>query len=128
MKDTADIARFRENWQGEVDSAPEYSALAAVEREHKIATVYLNLAKMEEAHIFFWEERLRRAGASPGRREPSWRSRVLRWIARRFGPETVISTIAAKETANRNVYAHQAETRWTRMHPKNAGTPWFWAN
>jgi vacuolar iron transporter family protein len=116
MKNTADISRFRENWQDEVDSAAEYSALAAVEPEPKIAAVYSNLAKMEEAHISFWEERLRRVGAPLGRRKPSWRSRVLRWIARRFGPETVISTIAAKETASRNVYANQAETRGTRMH------------
>jgi vacuolar iron transporter family protein len=125
MKDTVEISRFRENWQDEVDSAAEYSALAAVEPEPKIAAVYSNLAKMEEAHISFWEERLRRVGAPLGRRKPSWRSRVLRWIARRFGPETVISTIAAKETASRNVYANQAETRGTRMHSPEASAAAF---
>jgi vacuolar iron transporter family protein len=116
MKDTVEISRFRENWQDEVDSAAEYSTLAAVEPDPKIAEVYSNLAKMEEAHVSFWEEQLRRAGASAGPRTPSWRSRVLRWMGRRFGPETVISTIAAKEAADRNVYADQAETRGTRMH------------
>jgi hypothetical protein len=116
MKDTADISRFRENWQDEVDSAAEYSALAAVEPDPKIAEVYSNLARMEETHISFWEEQLRKAGASVGQRNPSWRSRVLRWIGRHFGPETVVSTIAAKEAANRNVYAIQTETRGTRLN------------
>jgi hypothetical protein len=116
MKETSDISRFLENWQDEVDSAAEYSTLVAVETDPKIAQVYSNLAKMEEAHVSFWEERLRQAGASPGPRQPSWRGRVLTWLGRRFGPETVISTIAAKETADRNIYANQVETRGTRMH------------
>ena len=77
MKNTTDIMRFRENWQDEVDSASEYRALAAVEPDPKIAKIYSNLARMEEAHIAFWEDRLRRAGATLGERVPSWRSRIL---------------------------------------------------
>jgi len=47
---------------------------------------------MEEAHINFWEDRLRAAGAHLDARRPSCRSRILSWMARRFGPETVLST------------------------------------
>jgi vacuolar iron transporter family protein len=115
VKNTPDIKRFRENWQDEVDSAAEYRALAAVEPDPKIAEVYSNLARMEEAHIAFWEDRLRRAGAALGERLPSWRSRILGWLARRLGPEVVLSTIAAKEAADRNGYAVQAETHGTQM-------------
>jgi len=53
VKNTTDIMRFRENWQDEVDSASEYRALAAVEPDPKIAKIYSNLARMEEAHIAF---------------------------------------------------------------------------
>jgi len=116
VKDTTDVKRFLENWQDEVDSAAEYRTLAAAETDPKVAQVYSNLARMEEAHIAFWEDRLRLAGASLQKRLPSWRSRVLSWIARRFGPKAVLSTIATKETANRNVYAGQAETRGTGMN------------
>jgi VIT1/CCC1 family predicted Fe2+/Mn2+ transporter len=115
MTSTSDIKQLRENWQDEIDSAAEYRALAAAEPDPRIAKVYSNLARMEEAHITFWEERLRMAGAPLADRRPSWRSRVLRWIAQRFGPETVLSTIAAKEAAERNVYAGRAETRGTGM-------------
>ena len=85
------------------------------EPDPKIAKVYSNLARMEEAHIAFWEDRLRSAGEKVGERRPSWRSRVIAWIARRLGPDAVLSTIAAKEAADRNVYVKQPETSGTRM-------------
>jgi len=115
MRQQADVERYRENWQDEVDSASEYSAMAESEPDSKIAKVYSNLAKMEEVHIAFWEDRLRSAGESVGERRPSWRSRVIASIARRFGPDAVLSTIAAKEAADRNVYVKQPETSGTRM-------------
>jgi vacuolar iron transporter family protein len=64
MTNASDTERFRENWQDEVDSAAEYRALATVESDPKIAEVYSNLARIEEAHIAFWEDRLRVAGAT----------------------------------------------------------------
>jgi hypothetical protein len=116
MANALDIERFRENWQDEVDSAAEYRAMATGEQDPKVAKVYFNLARMEETHIAFWEDRLRQAGASVGARRPSWRSRVLVWIAKRIGPDAVLSTIAAKEAADRNVYSTQPETQATRMN------------
>jgi VIT1/CCC1 family predicted Fe2+/Mn2+ transporter len=112
------IKRFWENWQDEVDSAAEYRTLAGSERDPKIAKVYANLAAMEEGHIAFWEERLRGAGVTVGNRKPSWRSRVLRWMAQRFGPAVVLSTIAAKEAVDRNIYSGQPETIGTSMTPQ----------
>ena len=115
MTQIADVERYRENWQDEIDSAAEYRAMASSEPDPKIAKVYSNLAKMEEAHIGFWEERLRAAGENVGERRPSWRSRVVVWIAKRLGADAVLSTIAAKEAADRNVYVKQPETGGTRM-------------
>jgi len=115
VADATAIERFRENWQDEVDSSAEYRAMAASERDPKIAKVYSNLARMEEAHVGFWEGRLRAAGAQVGERSPSWRSRVLTWLASWLGPDAVLSTIAAREAADRNVYVRQAETQGTAM-------------
>lgn len=115
MSERDEIPRYLENWQDEVDSAAEYRAMAAAEADPRLAKVYANLAAMEEAHIAFWEDRLRKAGASVPRRWPSWRSRALGWIARRFGPELVLPTIAAKEEVDQNAYAKQPETAGTKM-------------
>lgn len=115
MATREDVDRYRENWQDEIDSAAEYRAMAASEADTRLAKVYANLAQMEEVHLAFWEEKLRKAGALIGRRRPSWRSRVLSWIARRFGPDLVLSTIAAREEADQNAYVKQPETLGTRM-------------
>jgi len=121
MAQPPDVERYRENWQDEVDSAAEYRAMADSEPDPKIAKVYSNLASMEEAHIAFWEEKLRSAGETVGERRPSWRSRALAWIAHRLGADAVLSTIAAKEAMDRNVYVKQPETSGTRM---NAQEQW----
>jgi VIT1/CCC1 family predicted Fe2+/Mn2+ transporter len=115
MATREDIDRYRENWQDEINSAAEYRSMAKSEADTRLAKVYTNLAQMEEAHLAFWEEKLRKAGALVGPRRPSWRSRVLSWIARRFGPDLVLSTIAAREEVDQNAYAKQPETRGTRM-------------
>ncbi len=115
MTTREDIDRYRENWQDEVDSAAEYRSMAKSEADTRLATVYSNLAQMEEAHLAFWEEKLRKAGALVGPRRPAWRSRVLSWIARHFGPDLVLSTIAAREQVDQNAYAKQPETLGTRM-------------
>jgi VIT1/CCC1 family predicted Fe2+/Mn2+ transporter len=115
MSDLSDARRYRENWQDEVDSATEYRAMAAGESDPRLAKVYANLAAMEEGHIAFWEDRLRRAGAAVPPRRASWRSRVLGAIARRLGPDLVLATIAAKEEVDQNGYVKQPETAGTRM-------------
>src|SRR5438552_13245438 len=110
MGDRGETARYLENWQDEVDSAAEYRAMAAAEPDPRLAKVYANLAAMEEAHIAFWEKRLRDSGAAVPTRRASWRSRVLGAIARRLGPDLVLATIAAKEEVDQNVYLRQPET------------------
>src|SRR5439155_212519 len=87
MATREDSRRYLENWQDEIDSAAEYRAMAESEPDARLARVYGNLARMEEVHITFWEDKLRQAGVEVGSRRPSWRSRVLRWIGRRLGPQ-----------------------------------------
>src|SRR3989475_3598145 len=115
MRMGEDTRRYLENWQEEIDSAAEYRAMAKSEPDASLARVYGNLARMEEAHITFWEDKLRLAGVEVGARRPSWRSRVLGWIARRLGPDLVLATIAAREQADQNYYVTQPETAGTRM-------------
>jgi VIT1/CCC1 family predicted Fe2+/Mn2+ transporter len=115
MRTAEDRQRYLENWQDEVDSAAEYRAMAKSEPDANLAGVYGNLARMEEAHITFWEDKLRLAGVEVGPRRPSWRSRVLGWIAQRLGPDLVLGTIAAREAADQNYYITQPETTGTRM-------------
>ena len=115
MATAQDVERYRENWQDEIDSAARYRAMASSETRPGVATVYRELAGMEEKHAAFWERRLADAGAPPGPPRVGWRTRVLVWLARRFGAGLVLPTIAAGEHRDRNGYLAQSETSGTRM-------------
>jgi len=109
------VQRYRANWQEEVDSAARYQAMADAERDPGRAQVYRDLAAMEEKHAGFWEKRLSQAGAPVGPRRLSTRARILIWLARRFGPESILATVASDEHAGRTGYDAQPETQGTRM-------------
>jgi VIT1/CCC1 family predicted Fe2+/Mn2+ transporter len=115
MRSKSDVARYRENRQAEVDSAAQYRALAETEERPTVADVYRKLAAVEEKHATFWEARLEKAGVKLGTRAPSWRARTLIAIARRFGPQFVLPTIASQEYSDRNTYLAHPETRGTNM-------------
>jgi VIT1/CCC1 family predicted Fe2+/Mn2+ transporter len=110
-----DVTRFRANRQGEIDSATQYRATADAEQDAEVARVYRELAEVEDRHVAFWEAQLSALGVEPGPRVPSWRARVLRWVARRFGARMILPTVTTREVAGRNDYAAQAETAHTRM-------------
>src|ERR671933_518555 len=65
MVNKADVVRYLENWQDEIESAFLYRALARAEKQPALAQVYRKLAATEESHAQFWEEKLRSAGHPP---------------------------------------------------------------
>jgi VIT1/CCC1 family predicted Fe2+/Mn2+ transporter len=111
--DTVD--RYRRNRQDEVDSATVYAAMADAEAQPQLAEVYRRLAATETEHAEFWAERLAEAGAPVDDVGPSWRARVLAWVARRVGPDAVVSTMRGGEATGGTGYASQPETDGTGM-------------
>lgn len=112
---TQDIQRYLENRQSEVDSAAQYHAMAQVETNPSLSRVYENLAQVEEKHILFWETQLKKQGATIPPRKPSWRSRTLIRLAKMFGPQLVLSTVAEQEQKDKNIYVNQQEAAGTKM-------------
>jgi rubrerythrin len=84
-----DARRYRENMQGEVDSARLYRALGSIETDPRLAEVYNRLAGMEEQHAALWRKRLAALGEPARKASAGLRTRALIWLARRFGPEFV---------------------------------------
>jgi VIT1/CCC1 family predicted Fe2+/Mn2+ transporter len=115
MADEDRISRYRANLDDEKDSAYLYRVLAEVESDERLSGIYRRLAETEEKHLRFWEERLREAGEAVSERRVGWRTRVLGWLARRFGPQFILPTIDAQEQVDSSNYATQSETRGTRM-------------
>jgi len=111
----ADHARYRTNWQDEIESAALYAALAEVEQQPRLAEVYRRLAAVEEAHAKFWEDQLAAAGQPVPPRRLGWRTRTMIWLARRFGPAFVLPAIGEQERGDSRGYAAQPESRATAM-------------
>jgi len=109
MQQDESLARYRKNYQDEVDSAILYAALAEAERTPELREVFQRLARMERQHAAFWQQKLSEAGVPVYEAGPSWRTRILIWIARRFGPALVLPTITAREWADRAKYDAQPE-------------------
>ncbi|HYL33126.1 MAG TPA: VIT1/CCC1 family protein [Stellaceae bacterium] len=103
------LGRYRRNLQGEVDSAALYRALADAESDTKLKQVYRRLAGVEEAHAEFWTRQIAGAGGRAGRLRPGLRSRLLAWLARRFGTETVLPIVDTFERSDVRQYDSQPE-------------------
>ena len=106
----ADVRRYRENFQDEIDSAAVYRQMAATEPDPHLATVYRRLAEVEERHAAVWESHLEQAGARAPRRSPSLRARTLMMLGRKFGTGLLLPAMANVEQVNRHVYDGQPET------------------
>ncbi|MFI4989167.1 MAG: VIT1/CCC1 transporter family protein [Alphaproteobacteria bacterium] len=109
MSDESPVKRYRANLQGEVDSASLYRALAEAEEDPQLAKVYGRLAAVEEAHATFWRKRLEALGKRLPRLSPSFRTRALAWLARRFGPAFVLPAVNTLERMDSGSYDAQPE-------------------
>ena len=115
MASAEDIARYRTNWQDEIESAALYGAIADREQQAQLAEVYRRLAATEEQHAQFWETQLRAAGQAIPERRLGWRTRTLIGLSRRFGAQFVLPTISSLEQADDTGYRAQPESRATPM-------------
>jgi VIT1/CCC1 family predicted Fe2+/Mn2+ transporter len=115
MPNPNDLARYRQNWQDEIDSAFIYRAVADAEKSPQLAEVYRRLAATEEQHAEFWQDQMRAAGASPGPARPGWRARTLAFLARRFGAAFILPTLTGLEQQDSRGYGTQPESQGTAL-------------
>ncbi len=123
----ADIKRYRENYQGEIDGVEIYRRLSRAEKNPERAQIFLDLAETEKKHMQVWADRLREAGVDPGNPRPALRVRVLGFVADHFGPRTVLPMVSAMESGGFDNYMAQAEAgppmaRAERAHARTLAT------
>lgn len=115
MAKQADILRYRANLQEERNAVTLYEKLAKVEGNPDLASLYLKLAESERKHAAVWERRLVEAGAAVPAWSVDWRTRVLGWLAYKFGVKFVLPTIAGIEQGAGSRYDNQPEVNRTGM-------------
>ncbi|MFS8530204.1 VIT1/CCC1 transporter family protein [Sphaerobacter thermophilus] len=107
----ADIERYRRNLQAEIEGVALYRTLSEVEPSPELATVYARLAETEERHAAYWRDKLREAGATGPEPGIGWRTRLLMWLGRRFGPALVLPTVIGNEQSDSHKYDTQPDAR-----------------
>ena len=103
---TTKARQFREHWADEMDGAAMYRALAerAAGEQREI---FLELAADEERHARHWAAKLVELGEPeprPGEHHQGARTRLLSWLARRFGPDVVFPIVQRAEMADAGHY------------------------
>lgn len=103
------IAEYQDFLADELNSAMLYDALAEQESNSKLAEVYRRLAATERRHAGAWVKKLEEEGVSVPPFEPWLRTRLLIWLAQRFGAESVLpGLVAGERNASRGYTAQLA--------------------
>lgn len=85
-----DTKRLLEHWQDEGESAYLYKILAEGDPDPRRKNLFLKLAEVELQHQQTFAKLLAEQGVSVGEFRPSWRARLLSWMARHSGARTVL--------------------------------------
>lgn len=115
MTDKTDTERYYQNLQDEVNAAYLYRTIAAKEKQPQLSLVYTRMAEVEEAHIAFWQESLKKIGENSIKRLPDFRSRTLGLISRIFGPSVILPILIGNEIGGSGTYTLQPEVSGTAM-------------
>lgn len=105
----ADLRRYRNNLQEEVDGERLYLLLADAEDDPSLKEVFQRLAGSEKRHIDLWREKLAEAGAEIPDSRPGMQVRILGWLARRFGTGFVTPIVERMELNAVTMYDDQPE-------------------
>ncbi|MGE5402402.1 MAG: VIT1/CCC1 transporter family protein [Ignavibacteriales bacterium] len=115
MANKANIPQYKANLQAEINSSALYRILAQTEEKAELKSVYSRLADSEEKHAQFWREQILQAGGKIPEVKPDRRTRILIWLANKFGPQFVLPTIVENEQSDSDNYDKQPESKSTEM-------------
>lgn len=115
MLTPGDIRRYRENLQSELEAKILYECLGSLEKKPELAEVYRRLADTEARHASTWEQKLRTTGDKFPPFRPGRRTRILCWLAKRFGTTLILPTLAGIEQGAKSHYDSQPEPETVKM-------------
>ncbi len=98
---------LRENWQNELDSADLYHFLARREPDEQRAGLLKEMADAEVRHALVMETGLREQGIKLPRHRISFKTRVLKSLARMGGPRLIYPLLHGAEITGTTDYAAQ---------------------
>ena len=95
------------NWKNELDSANLYSYLARLEEDDSHAAILQEMAEAEAVHAGVMARGLLTQGVTLPRHRVSFRTRILKTVARMLGPKAVYPLLHGTEISGSADYAGQ---------------------
>ena len=92
-----DIGAWRDHFQDEADAAFLYRALADVETDPQRRDIFNKLAQVEDRHTGMWSQVLSEHEHVGEKPQPTFRARLLAWIAGRWGPGLLLPILLREE-------------------------------
>src|SRR5438094_9647717 len=88
---------WNEHYADEKDAAFLYRELAAADTDQNRRDLFLRLAAVEDRHVERWADLFQQAGRPLPKYAVARRTRLLAWVAKTFGPSSVLPLILAEE-------------------------------
>jgi vacuolar iron transporter family protein len=106
----ADLKKqYLDNWNDEKNTASLYRLVSELETDPRVAQVYLRMEEIELRHAAHWEKLLSEAKEPLPEFRQSSRTRALAWLARRFGPSMILTSLQSMEQAGVKSYRQQPD-------------------
>lgn len=107
--DKTTLEIYADNFKDEIDGIHLYKMLAANEKDANRKRTLLELAEVEERHAQVWRERLEASGIPTKDYGPSRRVKILGFLARRFGVNSILPLVRAMEARGYRKYIEQGQ-------------------
>ncbi|MGQ0703530.1 MAG: VIT1/CCC1 transporter family protein [Gemmatimonadales bacterium] len=114
----ADVHSWHHHLADESDAAFLYRELAKTEPDLGRASIYQQLAEVEDRHVERWQGLLAQHGHPSERPAPSLRARMMGWLGRRIGPSALLPLLLQEEGREVKGYL-----RMYREAPEGAAAP-----
>ncbi len=96
--------QYREFFEDERNSALLYTTLAEIEKDSRLSEVYRRISATEQRHAAEWSDRAKKESGVELVFTPRLRTRILIWLARKFGPAVILPGIQAMERDGSGAY------------------------
>ncbi len=103
--------RYIDNWSDERNTASLYHLISELEKDPRIAEVYLRMEKIELRHASHWVQLMKDGGEEMPEFRPSTRAKILAWLARRFGAAMILPSMQTMEQSGVKSYNQQSEAK-----------------
>ncbi|MGH9349901.1 MAG: VIT1/CCC1 transporter family protein [Vicinamibacterales bacterium] len=107
---------WADHYRDEMDAAWLYRRLASIEHDAARREIFERLAGVEDAHAARWRELFAAHETPIPDHATAARTRLLAWLAARFGSSTILPFVIAEETREVGAYLRLADRTTQQAH------------